>query len=60
MDRITLEIDQLLDILDSVEGVDLRFRRADNPDYDRTFSEAARAIYEAITFRPCPGSLRAE
>ena len=55
--HITFEIDQLFDILDSIEGVDLRFRRADNPDYDRAFDEAARAIYESITSRVCPNSL---
>jgi hypothetical protein len=60
LDLITLEIDQHLDILDSVEGVDLAFRRADNPDYDRAFDEAARAIYESITSRSCPSSLRVE
>ena len=58
--QITFEIDQLLDILDSVEGIDLTFRRADNPDYDRAFHEAARAIYESITFRTCPNSVRIE
>ena len=58
--QITFEIDQLLDILDSVEGVDLVFRRADNPDYDRAFDETARAIYERITSRSCPGMLTVE
>jgi hypothetical protein len=58
--QITFEIDQLLDILDSVEGVDLSFRRADNPEYDRAFDEAARAIYESITSRVCPESVRVE
>jgi hypothetical protein len=57
LNQITFEIDQLLDILDSVEGVDLRFRRADNPEYDRAFDEAARATYESITSRVCPSSL---
>ena len=60
LDRITLEIDQHLDILGSVEGLDLTFRRADNPDYDRAFDEAARAIYERITSRVCPSSLSVE
>jgi hypothetical protein len=58
--QITFEIDQLLDILDSVEGVDLSFRSADNPEYDRAFDEAARAIYESITSRVCPESVRVE
>ena len=57
LNQITFEIDQLLDILDSVEGVDLRFRRADNPEYDRAFDAAARAIYESITSRVCPSTL---
>jgi len=57
LNQITFKIDQLLDILDSVEGVDLRFRRADNPDYDRAFDEAVKAIYESITSRVCPSSL---
>ena len=60
LNQIILEIDQLLDILDSVEGVDLAFRRADNPDYNRAFDEAARAIYERITSRPCPESVKIE
>ena len=42
----------------SMKGVDLRFSRADNPDYDRAFDEAARAIYEMITSRVCHGSVR--
>jgi len=60
LNQIAFETDQLLDILDSVEGVDIRFRRADNPEYDRAFDEAARAIYESITSRPCPESVRVE
>jgi len=57
LNQITFEIDQLLDILDSVEGVDLAFRRVDNPEYDSAFDEAARSIYESITSRVCPNSL---
>ena len=60
LDLITLEIDQSLDILDSLEGVSIAFRSADNPDYDRAFDEAARAIYESITSRSCPDSVRIE
>ena len=43
-----------------MKGVDLAFRRADNPDYNRAFDEASRAIYESITFRECPESVRVE
>ena len=60
LDLVTLEIDQSLDILDSLEGVDLAFRRADNPAYDSAFDQAARAIYERITSRPCPESVKIE
>jgi len=60
LDLITLEIDQHLDILDSLEGVDLAFRRADNPDHDRAFDEAAREIYESISSKPCPSTLLVE
>jgi len=60
LNQIIFEIDQLLDILDSVEGVDLRFRRADNPEYDRALDETARVIYRSITSRVCPGSVRVE
>jgi hypothetical protein len=60
LDLITLEIDQSLDILGSMEGVDLAFRRADNPEYDHAFDETARAIYESITSRSCPDSVRIE
>ena len=60
LNQIILEIDQLLDILDSVEGVDLAFRRADNPEYDRAFDEASRALYESITSQVYPESERVE
>ena len=60
LNQIIPEIDQLLDIMDSVEGVNLAFRRADNPDYNRAFDDAARAIYESITSRVCPESVRVE
>ena len=35
----------------SIKGVDLAFRRADNPDCDRAFDETARAIYEGVASR---------
>jgi len=44
----------------SIKGVDLRFRRADNPDYDSAFNEASKAIYERITSGVCPSSVRVE
>jgi len=43
-----------------MKGVDLAFRRADNPDCDRAFDETARAIYESVASRPCPSSVRFE
>lgn len=44
----------------SIKGVDLAFRRADNPDCDRAFDETARAIYEGVASRPCPSSVWVE
>lgn len=59
-DLVTLEIDQQLDILDSLEGLGLNFRRADNSECDRAFDEAAREIYKSTTSKPWPKALLVE
>lgn len=52
--RITVEIDMKLEIMDNLEGVKMPDRSIKNIGYNRAFDETARKIYKKITGRPCP------
>ena len=56
--RITVEIDMTLDMLSYQKGVKVPGRNIKNPDYNRIFDETARRIYEAVSGRECPESVR--
>jgi len=56
--RITVEIDMTLDMLRYPKGVKVPSRSFQNPDYDRVFDYTARMIYEAITGRIYPQSVK--
>jgi len=58
LNRITVEIDMKLDMLSYQKGVKVPGRNIQNPDYNRIFDETARRIYEAVTGRVCPESVR--
>jgi hypothetical protein len=58
LNRITVEIDMTLDMLSYQKGVKLSGRNIENPDYNRVFDETARRIYEAVTGRGYPESVR--
>ena len=52
--RIEVEIDQHLDMLEYLEGINIPFRNAADEEFGHVFDETARKIYEVITGRPCP------
>jgi hypothetical protein len=58
LNRITVEIDMKLDMLSYQKGVKVLGRNIQNPDYNRVFDESARRIYEVITGRGCPKSVK--
>ncbi|CAB1057603.1 hypothetical protein D1BOALGB6SA_2356 [Olavius sp. associated proteobacterium Delta 1] len=58
LNRITVEIDMKLDMLSYLKDVKVPGRNFQNPDYNQSFDEAAMRIYEAITGRECPKSVR--
>jgi hypothetical protein len=58
LNRITVEIDMKLDMLSYQKGVKIPDRNIRNPDYNRVFDETARRIYEAVTGRECPESVK--
>lgn len=58
LNRITVEIDIKLDMLSYQKGVKLPGRNFRNPDYNRVFDETAKRIYEVITGRGCPESVK--
>jgi len=47
-----------LDMLSDLKGVIVPSRNIQNPDYNRVFDETAKRIYEVITRRGCPESLK--
>jgi len=51
-DRLCVEIDQSLEILESLGGVKLPRRTFKDREYKRAFDEAARRLYEIIADRP--------
>ncbi len=58
INRISVEIDTNLEMLSYQKGVKMPGRNIRNPEYNKVFDETARQIYEAITGRSCPESLR--
>jgi hypothetical protein len=58
LNRITVEIDMKLDMLSYLKGVTVPGRNIQNPDYNRVFDDTARRIYEAVTGRECPESVK--
>ncbi len=58
LNRIAVEIDMKLDMLSYLKGVIVPGRNIQNPDYNRVFDETAKNIYEVITGRGCPESVR--
>jgi hypothetical protein len=58
LNRITVEIDQHLDILEYVPRVKFLRLNIKEPEYNRAFDDAAKSIYRRITNRICPESLK--
>jgi hypothetical protein len=58
LNRITVEIDMKLDMLSYLKGVTVPGRNIQNPDYSRVFDETTTRIYEVITGRGCPESVK--
>jgi hypothetical protein len=56
--RIAVEIDMNLEALDLLEGVKMPDRNVKDPDYSRLFDKTAKMIYETVTGRSCPGSVK--
>jgi hypothetical protein len=47
-----------LDMFSYLKGVIVPGRNIQNPDYNRVFDETAKRIYEVITGRGCPESVK--
>jgi len=58
LNRITVEIDMKLDMLSYLKGVKVPGRNIQHTDYNRVFDETAKLIYEVITGRSCPESVK--
>jgi len=58
LNRIAVEIDMKLDMLSYLKDVKMPDRTIRNPDYNRVFDETAKRIYEVITGRGCPESVK--
>lgn len=56
--RIMIEMDRQLEMLERTEGIPFSDRNA--PEYDPLFDQTARLIYEKIVGHPCPFSVRIE
>ena len=57
LDRIGVEIDQHLDTLEYLEGVEFPNRVMEDRKFKRVFNETAKKVYEVIVGRSCPGSI---
>ena len=57
LDRIGVEIDQHLDTLEYLEGVEFPNRSIEDRKFRRVFNETAKKVYEVIVGRSCPGSI---
>jgi hypothetical protein len=58
LNRITVEIDMKLDMLNYLKGVIVPGRNIQDPNYNQVFVETAKSIYEVITGRICPESVK--
>ena len=58
LNRITVETDMTLDMLSYQKGAKVPGRKIQNLSYNRVFDETARRIYEAVTGRVCPESVK--
>jgi len=58
LNRITVEIDMKLDMLSYLKGVIVPGRNIQNQDYNRVFDETTKHLYEVITGRGCPESVK--
>ena len=58
LNRITVEIDMKLDMLSYLKGVIVPGRNIQNTDYNRVFDETTKRIYEVITGRDGPESVK--
>lgn len=58
LNRITVEIDMKLDMLSYLKGVIVPGRNIRNSEYHKVFEETAKRIYEVITGRSCPKSVK--
>ena len=56
--RIEVEIDQCLDVLESLKGVQFPRGNVKEPEYTLVFDKAAREVYAMVTGRPYPKSAR--
>ena len=57
-DRIVIEMDQQLDMLERTEGIP--FSDRNDGEYDPLFHRTTRRIYEKIVGHPCPASVKIE
>jgi hypothetical protein len=58
LNRVTVEIDMKLDMLSYIKGVIVPGRNIQQPDYTRVFDDTTKRIYEVITGRGCPESVK--
>jgi hypothetical protein len=58
LNRIAVEIDMKLDMLSYLKGVIVPGRNIQNPNYNQGFDDTAKRIYEVITGRGCPKSVK--
>ncbi len=58
--RLTVELDMNLEEINYLKGVEMPDRSMKNIGYNRVFDETARKIYQKITGRPCPASVKLE
>ena len=56
--RIAVEIDMNIESLDLLKGVKIPNRNGKDPEYNRAFDKTAKKIYETVTGRPCPKSVK--
>lgn len=59
LNTITVEIDMKLDMLSYLTGVIVYGRNIQNQDYNQVFDETTKHLYEVLTGRSCPESLKA-
>jgi hypothetical protein len=58
INRLCVEIDMKLDMLSYLKGVIVPDRNIQHPNYKRVFDQTTKRIYEVITGRGCPESVK--